>query len=623
MPRLAIALLLLLLSLTSAVAQERRIALVIGIDAYGGTASGQLPSLRNAVADARALRGALRGLGFQIVGTDAQTENVTREQLLAMLSRFSDEAQGAAVALISFHGHGLAAEGRESLLLPRDFPVAVLHNPLHRRSAALTVDDLSGVLDRTGARRKILIADACREELNALPSETLARGGGLTRGLIPIDPPAQGLMVIYAAEHRQVAYDRLHDNDTIPNGVFMRYFLPQLRTPGRSLIQAVERTEQQVTAATQGLRDGVQHVGFRVRGGQFSDLVLAGSEATRPAPEPQPAPAALELAFWQSIQGSQNVADFDEYLRRYPQGNFAGLARNRVAALRTPAPPDPAPQPGSGYPVPVGESFRDCPECPEMVVIQAGRSVMGSLRGEVGRHPNEGPLDGPPREVTLRAPLAVGKYEVTRGQFAAFQRSTAWPMKGGCNGLERSWWGSEASRSWSSPGFVQTDEHPVVCVSWDDAQAYVGWLSVRTGQRYRLLTEAEWEYAARAGTTTPYSFGHTIDQKQANFLGRGSVGRTQPVGSYPRNGWGLHDMHGNVFEWVEDCYRESYEGLTGDASQAVNQANCDVKSAFMRVMRGGCWGCDSGRLRSETRNASVPSSRSSLIGFRVARTPGS
>lgn len=148
-------------------------------------------------------------------------------------------------------------------------------------------------------------------------------------------------------------------------------------------------------------------------------------------------------------------------------------------------------------------------------------------------------------------------------------------------------------------------------------------VSVRTGQRYRLLTEAEWEYAARAGTTTPYSFGHTIDQKQANFLGRGSVGRTQPVGSYPRNGWGLHDMHGNVFEWVEDCYRESYEGLTGDASQAVNQANCDVKSAFMRVMRGGCWGCDSGRLRSETRNASVPSSRSSLIGFRVARTPGS
>jgi formylglycine-generating enzyme required for sulfatase activity len=256
-----------------------------------------------------------------------------------------------------------------------------------------------------------------------------------------------------------------------------------------------------------------------------------------------------------------------------------------------------------------------------MVVIPDGRSVVGSLRREFLRNAHEGPPDGPQREVTLRTPLAVGKHEVTLRQFAAFQRATGRDMGQSC-GIHRrqseavSEWRLEVGKSWSSPGFVQTDEHPVVCVSWDDAQAYVRWLSERTGQRYRLLTEAEWEYAARAGTTTQYSFGSTIDQTQANI--HGIVGRTQPVGSYPQNDWGLHDMHGNVSEWVEDCYREDDRGLAGDASQTVNQANCRLRRS-----RGGNWNDIAQFQRSAFRgHGTRPGTRSNGLGFRVARTPG-
>ena len=539
------ALLMFLVLLTApALAQERRVALVIGIDAYGGNRAGEMPPLRNAVADARALRGALRSLGFQIIGTDAQTENVTRNQLLAMLSRFSEEAQGAAVAMISFHGHGLAVEGRESLLLPRDFPVMALPNPLHRRGAALTVDELSGVLNRTGAPRKILIADACRKELDTLPSEAITRSSGLTRGLGPVEPAAPGLMVIYAAEARQVAYDRLHENDTNPNGVFMRYFLPQLRTPGLSLIQAVERTELQVTAATQRLQDGPQHVGYRVRGGQFSDLILAGSASgsalVRPAPEPQPQ--------------------------------------------------------GSGYPVAVEQSFRDCTDCPEMMVIPAGSFWMGSPRYEEWHSSHEGPF----RQMTLRALLAVGRFEVT---FAEWDACVA---AGGCSHRPD-------DRGW------RRGNRPVINVSWDDAQQYVRWLSQRTGRTYRLLTEAEWEYAARAGTVTSYALGETFGPSQANYWGNlwERVGRTQPVGSYPANKFGLHEMYGNVWEWVQDCYVARYPQGPGDASVPVTTGDCSH-----RVVRGGGWASLSIALRAAHRFRNAPGFRDYDGGFRVARMPG-
>ncbi len=193
----------------------------------------------------------------------------------------------------------------------------------------------------------------------------------------------------------------------------------------------------------------------------------------------------------------------------------------------------------------VGDTFRDCATCPEMVVLPAGKFMMGSPEGERGRDDYEGPQ----RQVTIPKPFAVGKYEVTVGQYAEFVKE-AKHKTGNCYYLQD---GSlrydDDDKSWSDPPYFkhkQSNEHPVVCVSWDDASTYAYWLSVKTGQDYRLLTEAEWKYAARAGTTTPYHFGRMILGNQANY-NRNNEG-TVAVGSYPANAFGLYDMHGNVWE---------------------------------------------------------------------------
>ena len=283
----------------------------------------------------------------------------------------------------------------------------------------------------------------------------------------------------------------------------------------------------------------------------------------------------------------------------------APVFRPRPAPTPAASPPRPAQvqrPAASGYPVPAVQSFSDCSECPTMVVVPAGRFVMGSPAGEESRGNNEAQ-----REVFVRDALAVGKFEVT------FSEWDACLSAGGCSHRpEDSGWG-RGSR-------------PVMRVSWDDAQQYLRWLSGRTGKRYRLLTEAEWEYAARAGTTTPFSFGSTIRPDQANYDGNYSYGggpkgtyhqRTVPVGSYPANGFGLHDMHGNVYEWVEDCHANSYSGAPSDASVAIVSGDCSA-----RVLRGGSWVSFPRILRSADRYWYSPGLRFNNIGFRVARTPG-
>ena len=150
----------------------------------------------------------------------------------------------------------------------------------------------------------------------------------------------------------------------------------------------------------------------------------------------------------------------------------------------------------------------------------------------------------------------------------------------------------------------------MINVSWEDAQAYADWLSKKTGQSYRLLSEAEWEYVCRAGTTTRYSWGDDLPTpEQANF----NVGKATEVGSYPANPWGLHDMHGNVWEWVEDCGNESYDGAPTDGSAWTSGDYC-------RVLRGGSWYFDQGSLRSASRYNRFPGLRLNIFGFRVART---
>ena len=232
--------------------------------------------------------------------------------------------------------------------------------------------------------------------------------------------------------------------------------------------------------------------------------------------------------------------------------------------------------------------------------------MMGSPEGERGRYDDEGPQ----RQVTIPEPFAVGKYEVTVGQYAEFVRETKHRTRN-CDFPE--------GQSWENLGFKQTNNHSVVCASWDDASTYVYWLSGKTGHEYRLLTEAEWEYAARAGTTTPYHFGRIILGNQANY--GINNGGTVAVGSFPANAFGLHDMHGNVWEWVEDCWHDDYTGAPTNGNAWLSGCKQNYEGKYNRVLRGGSWYDNLQILRSANRNGDYyASDRSNFNGFRVART---
>ena len=249
------------------------------------------------------------------------------------------------------------------------------------------------------------------------------------------------------------------------------------------------------------------------------------------------------------------------------------------------------------------QQFRDCKECPEMVLVPSGSYMMGSPLSESGRDNDEGPR----HRVTFLEPFAVGKYEVTFAQWDACV------VAGGCNGYRP-----------DDRGFGQ-GRRPVINVNWKDAKSYVEWLSRETRKQYRLLSEAEWEYAARAGTTGPFHFGSTISTDQANYDGDYTYGsgrkgvdwqKTVPVGSFPANRYGLHDVHGNVSEWVGGCGHGNYEDARGDGRARTARVD-DCR----HMVRGGAWDLRPAALRSAERIV-VPSAvaRSVTIGFRVART---
>jgi formylglycine-generating enzyme required for sulfatase activity len=242
-----------------------------------------------------------------------------------------------------------------------------------------------------------------------------------------------------------------------------------------------------------------------------------------------------------------------------------------------------------------GDSFRECAKaCPEMVVVPAGEFMMGSPAGETDHYDNEDPL----HRVAIPRPLAVSKFEIT------FEQWDACVALGNC---------PQVSESNMGRGM-----QPVINVSWDQAQQYVIWLSNMTARSYRLLSEAEWEYAARAGTATAYSWGDELGKNNANCNGCGSEWdsrRTAPVGSFVPNQFGLYDMHGNVWEWVEDCLHTNYEGAPNDASAWIGQGDCNN-----RVIRGGSWIAYPVGLRSALRFWFPANDHGNDLGFRVART---
>ena len=327
-----------------------------------------------------------------------------------------------------------------------------------------------------------------------------------------------------------------------------------------------------------------------------------GSPALAQARAPAQRDESLETRYWSSIKDSNDPEDFQTYLDAFPTGAFADQARQRLQKLRAKAPPKApqeapgaapanAPKPPATPPSsPSTSAVRDCPQCPALVLIQPGSFMMGA-KGVF-------PFEEPVHSVTIRSPFYIGQYEVT---FAEWDACVA---DGAC--------------SYAPPAQDRaSNSQPVTNVGWDDVQQYIAWLKKKTGKNYRLPSESEWEYAARAGGQTTYPWGDKMEPNRANCTGCNDPKnrRTVAVGSYPPNGFGLYDMAGNAAEWVEDCWAENYASAPADGS-AWTKPNCRE-----RVLRGGSYNNDARYMRSASRFKYDYDVRYEANGFRVARTP--
>jgi formylglycine-generating enzyme required for sulfatase activity len=294
----------------------------------------------------------------------------------------------------------------------------------------------------------------------------------------------------------------------------------------------------------------------------------------------------------------------------------------------------------AGGSVAAQQTYRDCPACPEMVVIPPGSFTMGVPAGEEQREGVPEQVRGrsaPQHRVTIGYSFSLGRYEVTRGQFAAFVQATSHATGTSCSALGADGkYADLTGRDWRNPGFTQTANDPVVCVSWNDAQAYLEWLRRTTGNGYRLPSEAEWEYAARAGSASARYWGdgrdgvclygnvsdltlanrYNFEQKPEHFfLCADGHAHTAPAGQFRPNGFGLFDMLGNAWEWTGDCWNANYNGAPTNGNHWGAQGDCSL-----RVSRGGSWDDYPGTLRAGYRVGGTAGYRYTNTGFRVART---
>jgi formylglycine-generating enzyme required for sulfatase activity len=567
----------------------------------------------------------LRALGFDVIsGTDA-----TPQQMNEAIAEFGKRLHAGGTGLFYFAGHGVQT-ARSTLLLPAGTDA--------RAPAALVRDgiDVAAVLRVMAAarpeQRNVLMLDACLEHpfapparfgaaLPALPDQTLIAYATAPGG-VALDGARHGLLT--AAWLRELESARDEDVDTM--------FQHAANEVGR-ITQGQQKPWMSSTLGNTLSLGGSLHAVDASQRITLAQTELADAPVWTHSRGimPKDSDEQYELTFWDSIKDSNYASDYEAYLKAYPNGRFATLARARIERLKAAgaqkpqaapaAPPTPAPVPAPQTAAPAappspppqqrpaaaaapaapapaqaaarmnatasGES-KDCATCPVMVALPAGSFIMGSS--------SDDPSEKPPHHVTISAPFAIGKYEVTVEQ---------WNACADANGCPR-----------LSPDTNSVKNAPARDLSWDDAQLYVKWLAKTTGKPYRLPTEAEWEYADRAGTTTKYWWGDQMRKGQANCKGCGDPWHQEgpeTVGSFAPNPNGLYDMNGNVWEWVSDCWHNSYQNAPGDGH------TWDAPGCNMRVIRGGSWREGSDYMLTSTRFKYSQSVRQSQDGFRVAK----
>lgn len=563
-----------------------RVALLIGNQDY----KPGVGKLVNPFNDIELVGNALRKVGFDVM---KPVKNATRADMLEALDNYATRLKSAgsdAIGFIYYSGHGIASRDK-NYLIPVD--VARPSTKLLRAKGVKQSEVLDILRLEAPQAAHYLVIDACRNEIQG------SRGA---KGFVAVNQQA-GTLVAFATSPGRTASDLGEGG-----GPYAKALAAELVKPGVTDLQMFSNIRFSVSSWTGG-----DQVPWTLDGIVRRDRVMLGG-----APKVEANTIAEE---WRRLKTSRDQARLQAFADRHKGSLFAELAlgqialnrirtqnknTNRASANRSrnvdsqcrgvdvklSGGKSVCIKPGSG------KHFKDCEACPAMVVVPAGSFKMGSPKDEKQRSETEGPV----HQVTLTQPFAVGKYEVTWNEWNACVRD------GECENSAVEKEGGD--QTWGR------GHRPVINISWNDATAYVNWLAGRTGHGYRLLTEAEWEYMARAGTTTKYSWGNAYRPSRVN--GRDAHWKTMPVGSYKSNPWGLHDVHGNVSEWVQDCAghweKHDYRDAPADGA-AVKLDDCSK-----RRIRGGSYESPPWNLRSAHRSGWKAHFRGPSIGLRVART---
>jgi formylglycine-generating enzyme required for sulfatase activity len=642
---------------------SKRIALVVGNGDYVSS------RLSNPPRDAELIGHALKSVGFDtevVINADKQA----LETAIVRLGERIERAGKEGIGFFYFAGHGIQHQGVNYMV-----PVGTkIPDVRYLKSGAVAVEYLVEEFGGKPTNASVIVLDACRD------NRISGTGGGLTRGLAAIQGLPNRTIVAFATAAGQVAEDGARNHSPYAASLAAR-----LVEPNRGLVEIFDLVAEDVAAAThntqhpalfmqgavsrvvlrsdatpQGLLDATpalagaallssrapEFQAERKRRFDFKTLRIVGAftlgiliaipatlwwsdtqklgqpaEARSPSQtqakadlepkpqaqtksQPQPKPQPEEKAQPQSqpqpkSQSEQNVGTKSQpppkpkpETKAQPKSSQFGVALTTdrrpgpltLADLRTIKPKS---------------SFKECDACPEMVVIPPGSFIMGAAAGEPGQDKDEGPR----RRVTFAQQFGVGKFAVT------FEEWDVCVADGGCNGYRPN------DHSWGR------GMRPVINVNWDDAQAYIAWLTRKTGKPYRLLSEAEREYVTRANTTTQFWFGSSLSTDHVNYDGSPYMGpkgehrkQTLPVNSFKPNPFGLYQVHGNVWEWTQDCWYPNYRGAPTDGS-AWLAGNCG-----RRVVRGGSWNSEAEFIRAAYRYYWEKGTRNAITGFRVART---
>lgn len=484
--------------------------------------------------------------------TTLTVENADSARLKAAISDFTGRVRKGTTAMVLFRGAMLRVQ-QTTLLMPAD---AKGVSEYDAREAGIDLNAFESELTRKGAAIKIFVVDAAR-------SGVVAERFGLSAGGPAALELHDGTLAIVNAGPQRSGREHAADARPGEDDLFLDELQRQTAVPDVTLETAFSKTRIAVAAAS-----GRRQVPS-VSSSLSNDFYIARDTASPPPPPPSPPVSAArpETAPASSPATAPVRGATDKSAQAGGEGGAAGAA--------------------SGGPNP-GEIFKDCDTCPDLVVVPPGEFSMGSTENE---------FEKPAHRVAIARAFAIGRHEVTFAQWDACAAANA------------------CKTDIDDHGFGRGDR-PVIDVSWDEAQGFVKWLSAQTGQAYRLPSEAEWEYAARAGSRSAFTWGAAAGNGRANCsdCSPNAAGASLPVGSFRPNAFGLFDMAGNAAEFVEDCWNGSYRSAPADGA-AWRTGQCQL-----RVLRGGSFTSKASAVRSAARFRYDRDVRYYTNGFRVARS---